>query len=307
MAVLNNWSPPRVSQLLVDADLAIPTGYKLRCNDIYSYDSEMRLRAAASPTWEVKVVKGATYINGSCRAPSFRKDASTDPPFFPYGLQTPSIEKYGGGGIDILDSVAFAAGKSASVDSLLTDSISERTGSANISLNSKVLVDHIGEKTASHDIVFDDDIQAQEDFEAKLTQDYLSAHDGAVVRWTSASEETAVNPGVSPGVVIKTVTVPAEYADPNCSFRVLYSHKTTSAIQGRCRVAINGIPVGAGIISDTSYTDSSEVVTGVTAGDTIDIMCWSESGSDLTAYVKDFVVKSADSIYHPVGASPTWT
>ena len=309
MAVLNNWSPPRVSQLLVDADLVIPAAYELCANKIKpstsayitAYDTDGISVCSFRAIGIVMETPKTIHLD------VVRERTAGHSVTFINGIKTDSIDDNGAGAIDILESVALAAGKSASVDSLLTDGISERTGSANISLNSKVLVDHIGEKTASHDIVFDDDIQAQEDFEAKLTQDYLSAHDGTVVRWTSASEETAVNPGLSPGVVIKTVTVPAEYADPNCSFRVLYSHKTTSAIQGRCRVAINGIPVGAGIISDTTYTDSSEVVTGVTAGDTIDIMCWSESGSDLTAYVKDFVVKSEDSIYHPVGASPTWT
>ena len=309
MAVLNNWSPPRVSQLLVDADLTIPDTYKITCMKIQADPSGyLRLlnklgNTVLTVTTTAAIIDPTKLFNVNSIAP-YAPAVRVD---FPDGITTDCIDDSGAAAIDILENIALAAGKSASIDSLLTDGISERTGSANISLNSKLLVDNIGEKTASHGIVFDDDIQAQEDFEAKLTQDYLSADDGTVVRWASASEETAVNPGLSPGVVIKTVTVPAEYADPNCSFRVLYSHKTTSALQGRCRVAINGIPVKAGIISDTSYEDSSEVVTGVTAGDTIDIMSWSESGSSLTAYVKDFIVKSADSIYHPVGASPTWT
>jgi len=308
LAVLNNWSPPRVSQLVVDANLVIEDPYTLTTHHL---KSPVGQSLVLSPSGHVVayVNTAGILMSGSAgvKTNKLEEASAGNSISFPDGLKTDSINDNGAGVIDILESVALATGKSASVDSLLTDGISERTGSANISLNSKLLVDNIGEKTASHGIVFDDDIQAQEDFEAMLTQDYLSADDGTVVRWTSASEETAVNPGLSPGVVIKTVTVPAEYADPNCSFRVLYSHKTTSAIQGRCRVAINGIPVGAGIISDTTYEDSSEVVTGVTAGDTIDIMSWSESGSDLTAYVKDFIVKSADSIYHPVGASPTWT
>ena len=308
MAVLNNWSPPRVSQMLVDSDLSIPSPYKIYAARLQGFTGAALLLYGGNGGSCGYISDNAKLVlTGHLQTDGIRERTVGNKIAFPNGLKTDVIDDNGAGTIDILESVALATGKSASVDSLLTDGISERTGSANISLNSKLLVDNIGEKTASHGIVFDDDIQAQEDFEAMLTQDYLSADDGTVVRWTSASEETAVNPGLSPGVVIKTVTVPAEYADPNCSFRVLYSHKTTSAIQGRCRVAINGIPVGAGIISDTTYEDSSEVVTGVTAGDTIDIMSWSESGSDLTAYVKDFIVKSADSIYHPVGASPTWT
>ena len=309
MAVLCNWSPPRVSQLVVDADLMVPNPYTIYAYIIKAFpDSDLLLRnAAGNSSMKLRAGIDSPEFSYGLRVNRILEISTSHSVAFPNGIKVDTIDDNVAGSISILEDIVLNTSKTLTADAILTDGISERTGSANISLNSKLLVDNIGEKTASHGIVFDDDIQAQEDFEAMLTQDYLSADDGTVVRWTSASEETAVNPGLSPGVVIKTVTVPAEYADPNCSFRVLYSHKTTSAIQGRCRVAINGIPVGAGIISDTTYEDSSEVVTGVTAGDTIDIMSWSESGSDLTAYVKDFIVKSADSIYHPVGASPTWT
>ena len=141
MAVLNNWSPPRVSQLLVDADLNLTSSYKLIAKGIQPPPgSVMRFYTGAGVS-RGEYGDSTFSFSGSTgiRVKAVNEYVAGDSVSFPNGLKTDSINDNGAGVIDILESVALATGKSASVDSLLTDGISERTESANISLNSRCL------------------------------------------------------------------------------------------------------------------------------------------------------------------------
>jgi len=307
LAVLNNWSPPRVSQLLVDADLTIPAAYDIRCNKIRGYDSELWLSAATSASWEIRIVHGGTYINGSCRSQAFQKDGTTNPPHFPYGLKTPSIGGYGSVGIiDILESVALAAGKSVSVDSLLTDGISERTGSAGVSVLDVLEVDHIAEQTASAGITFDDDLNIDTDFEAKVTQRYRSASAGDTLRYGDATEVFYNTPGASPGEILKQVTIPDVYLDASCTFRISFTAKKTSVGAAYASVWINGIERAPSVLTlTTDYQVKSTDIGSLTGGDVITVHVYGVGAQDM--YIKDFTVKSTDSVYTPLAASPIWS
>jgi len=310
LAVLNNWSPPRVSQLMVDADLEIPLAYSLYVETVRAFPGSSIYFKSSDGGTSLRIRDTGITIPSprGLLTDSIYPVSAGARVVFPTGIKTDSIDDNGAATIDILESIALAAGKSASVDSLLTDSITERTGSANISLNSKVLVDHIGEKTASHDIVFDDDIDAQEDFEAKLTQEYRSADAGATLRYENVAEETAASPGASPGVVIKTVTIPEEYADPSCTFTVSFTAKRTGTLGAGMYAAvfINGVLSGGTQLTLTeSYQVETNDIGSLTAGDTIAIHGYGDGA--YMVYVKDFTIKSSDSAYHPVGGSPTWS
>jgi len=309
MAVLNNWSPPRVSQLVVDANLVIANPHKIQADVIQAFggrDIDFRNGLGLNSIKITPSSPPAHFVRGLA-TPEIYEYIAGNRVDFPDGINVDTIDDSGAAAISVLEDIALDTAKTLTADAILTDAITEKTGSANISLNSKVLVDHIGEKTASHDIVFDDDIQAQEDFEAKLTQDYLTAAAGDTDRYTSAGEETAVNPGASPGVPIKSVTVPGEYADPNCTFRITYTAKRSGTLGAgmKASICINGVVKSIGASLDEVYDVRSVDLAGITAGDVISINGYGDGA--YTVYVKDFAVKSTDSVYTPAGASPTWT
>jgi len=308
LAVLNNWSPPRVSQLLVDADLNLPSPYKLLTGGIQAIPGEyMRFYNNAgafighygNAGWWIYTTNGL-YVN---RILEYSLGNGVK---FPNGIKTDSIDDDGAGAIDILESVAFAAGKSASIDSLLTDGISERTGSAGVSVLDVLEVDHIAEQTASAGITFDDDLNIDTDFEAKVTQRYRSASAGDTLRYGDATEVFYNTPGASPGQILKQVTIPDVYLDASCTFRISFTAKKTSVGAAYASVWINGIERAPSVLTlTTDYQVKSTDIGSLTGGDVITVHVYGVGAQDM--YIKDFTVKSTDSVYTPLAASPIWS
>ena len=308
MAVLNNWSPPRVSQLLVDADLDLTSAYKLIAKGIQPppgstmafYEEAGSVRGGYSNTsWTF-------YGSGGIRTDMIRERTAGSSVTFPDGLKTASIDDNGAGTIDILENIALAAGKSASIDSLLTDGISERTGSAGVSVLDVLEVDHIAEQTASAGITFDDNLNIDTDFEAKVTQRYRSASAGDTLRYGDATEVFYNTPGVSPGEILKQVTIPDVYLDASCTFRISFTAKKTAAGNAYASVWINGIERAPSVLTlTTGYQVKSTDIGSLTGGDVITVHVYGVGAQDM--YVKDFTVKSTDSVYTPLAASPAWS
>jgi hypothetical protein len=308
MAVLNNWSPPRVSQLLVDADLTIPDTYKITCMKIQADPSGyLRLlnklgNTVLTVTTSAAIIDPTKLFNVNSIAP-YAPAVRVD---FPDGITTDCIDDSGAAAIDILESVAFAAGKSASIDSLLTDGISERTGSAGVSVLDVLEVDHIAEQTASAGITFDDDLNIDTDFEAKVTQRYRSASAGDTLRYGDATEVFYNTPGTSPGEILKQVTIPDVYLDTSCTFRISFTAKKTAVGAAYASVWINGIEHAPSVLTlTTDYQVKSRDIGSLTGGDVITVHVYGVGAQDM--YIKDFTVKSTDSVYTPLAASPTWS
>lgn len=307
MAVLNNWSPPRVSQLLVDADLVIEDPYTLTTHYLLSPAGQS---ITLSPSGTVVGVVNSNGIRmlelKSIKTDKLEEATAGNSIRFPNGLKTDSIDDNGAGAIDILETVAFAAGKSASVDSLLTDGISERTGSAGVSVLDVLEVDHIAEQTASAGITFDDNLNIDTDFEAKVTQRYRSASAGDTLRYGDATEVFYNTPGVSPGEILKQVTIPDVYLDASCTFRISFTAKKTAAGNAYASVWINGVERAPSVLTlTTGYQVKSTDIGSLTGGDVITVHVYGVGAQDM--YVKDFTVKSTDSVYTPLAASPAWS
>jgi len=308
MAVLNNWSPPRVSQLLVDADLTIPDTYKLITRGIQAPPGSYLYFYTSAGT-ELAYYGHSSWLfsgSGGIRTNTITERYAGDSVKFPNGLKTDSIDDNGAGVIDILESVALAAGKSASIDSLLTDGISERTGSAGVSVLDVLEVDHIAEQTASAGITFDDDLNIDTEFEAKVTQRYRSASAGNTLRYGDATEVFYNTPGASPGQILKQVTIPDVYLDASCTFRISFTAKKTSVGAAYASVWINGIVRAPSVLTlTTDYQVKSTDIGSLTGGDVITVHVYGVGAQDM--YIKDFTVKSTDSVYTPLAASPIWS
>ena len=308
MAVLNNWSPPRVSQLLVDADLTIPLAYKLIAKGIQALPGESLYFYSQSgvPVANYDTASWSFYASAGVYADRIKEYHTGNSVRFPTGLKTDSIDDNGAGVIDILESVAFAAGKSASIDSLLTDGISERTESAGVSVLDVLEVDHIAEQTASAGITFDDDLNIDTDFEAKVTQRYRSASAGDTLRYGDATEVFYNTPGTSPGEILKQVTIPDVYLDTSCTFRISFTAKKTAVGAAYASVWINGIEHAPSVLTlTTDYQVKSTDIGSLTGSDVITVHVYGVGAQDM--YIKDFTVKSTDSVYTPLAASPTWS
>lgn len=299
---------PRVSELVVDADLTIPEAYTIYARAITALsggnlalcDNLGNNQADARPT--------GLYLNGpSVLYANFirEKNAGTRV-VFPNGIRTDTINDNGAPVITVLEDLELDAGKYIKAASAQVDTITDRAYSGMPSFPYGLKADHIAEYTSAHGIVFDDTVTL-DSLITLLTQRYRTAAAGATSRYASADEVFISNPGATPTQIKSSVTIPAWYSGATNTFSITFEGKSSAISAGdEMYLTVNNVEVGTRLsLTDSGYSIKNQNIGTLKAGDVIKIMCVDTVGTGGNLYCRKFEILSTDTVSLPI-STETW-
>lgn len=299
---------PRVSQLVVDTDLTIPTGYKIYTGSIQAPTGATLYLRDNEGTPRFWLVTGAVYIPTATplHVDVIKEYNASNRVRFPHGILTDVIDDYSGGLINILESCQLAATKYLAAPTLLGDVIKDQAGTGAAPFPLGIETDDINEYTASHGIDLNDPV-ALAALTTLLTQRYRTATASDTQRWASDAEVSIANPGAVETVIKTGPTVPDWYSGSSNEFRITFDGKATNVSpDDEMYLTVNGVEVGARLsLSHLGYTTWSQDIGSLAAGDVIRVVCINPAGTGGNLYCRNFRVKSTDTVAVPM-TTETW-
>lgn len=298
---------PRVSQLVVDADLSIPAAYSIYTTNlkaltghnlsIYSGDNNRCALFANAGNY--------TIFYGYLNVDVITEKSPGNKVKILSGLKTDSIDDNGAGLINILESCQLAATKYLAAPTLRGDVIEDQAGTGAAPFPLGIETDDINEYTASHGIDINDPVLLDA-LITKLTQMYLTAGASDTVRKSSDSEAIIANPGAVWTLVKGSFTIPDNYVGSGNAIRIKWAGKTQNAGGSpKQAVFVNGVKVGVDKSITNAYANLSVDISGVSAGDVIAIYSYDLSGVTGQHYAKEFRVCCDDTVADVMGTL-TW-
>lgn len=308
MPALVGMGLPRVSELVIDADLIIPAAYKILTKKIqclpgttlFIHDESGGASLYVSNIGlAIEPARGLFTNHINERTTSNRVE-------FPNGIKTDTIDDNDGGLINILESTQLAATKYLATPSLMGDNILDQAGTGKPSFSQGLKADHIAEYTASHGIVFDDTVTI-DSLVTLLTQRYRTAAAGATSRYASAAEVFISNPGATPAQIKSSVTIPAWYSGATNTFSITFDGKSSAVSAGdEMYLTVNDVEVGTRLpLSHTGYSTRAQNIGTLKAGDVIKIMAVDTVGTGGNLYCRNYAITSTDTVSLPV-STETW-
>lgn len=308
MPALVGMGLPRVSELVIDADLTIPPAYKMVVKDIWGDPASGLYLRDESGNLCVTLHTHYSYI-----APGYPlivdliyESTAGSRVNFPNGIRTNTISDSSGGLINVLNHVQLAATKYLAAPSLRGDNILDQAGTGKPSFSQGLKVDHIAEYTASHGIVFDDTVTLAS-LITLLTQRWRTAAAGTTSRYASAAEVFISNPGATPAQIKASVTIPSWYSGATNTFSITFDGKSSAVSAGdEMYLTVNNVEVGTRLpLSNTGYATHAQNIGTLKAGDVIKIMAVDTVGTGGNLYCRNYAITSTDTVSLPM-TSETW-
>lgn len=299
---------PRVSELVVDANLTIPAAYKIITRYIQALPASALVFNNNAGTSIAYFADDALTFNSGKRliTDTISESSVGSRVSFPSGLKTDTIDDNGGGLINILESAQLAATKYLAAPSLMSDNILDQAGTGKPSFSQGLKADHIAEYTAAHGIVFDDTVTL-DSLITLLTQRYRTAAAGATSRYASAAEVFISNPGATPTQIKSSVTIPAWYSGATNTFSITFDGKSSAVSAGdEMYLTVNDVEVGTRLsLSNAGYSTHAQNIGTLEAGDVIKIMAVDTVGTGGNLYCRNYAITSTDTVSLPV-TTETW-
>lgn len=298
---------PRVSQLVVDADLIMPTGYIIKTEAVQELAGRTVSFRSSSGTNILTVDGTGVRIRSAIPlyVDSIYERTAGSIVTFVNGLKTNSINDGGGGLINILQSCQLAATKYLAAPTLMGDVIEDQAGTGAAPFPLGIETDDINEYTASHGIDINDPVTLDA-LVTKLTQMYRTGAPSNTQRDIDATEVTIAEPPVGHTILKGSITIPDNYTGSANGIRLKVTAKKTNA-GGivALRAYINAVDQGAWSNITNSYAEYSTDLSGVAPGDVLTVYCYSSVAGGGNVSAKDLKACCDDTIAHVMG-SLTW-
>ena len=308
MPVMVGQAQPRVSQLVVDANLTIPTAYRIIAENIQPPAGAHLYLNTAAGVHSLRIYEDFPAVKsfGPLYIDAIQEGSTGARTAFGTGIKTDVIDDNGGGLINILESCQLAATKYLAAPTLLADMYGDQAGTGAAPFPLGIQTDDIGEYTASHGIDLNDPV-ALAALTTLLTQRYRTATAGDTQRWASDAEVSIANPGAVETVIKTGPTVPDWYSGSSNVFRITFDGRATNpSPDDQMYLTVNGVEVGARCnLANIGYTTWSQDIGSLSAGDVIRVVCINPAGTGGKLYCRNFRVKSTDTVAIPM-TTETW-
>lgn len=299
---------PRVSELVVDADLTIPVGYKLITGKVQApVGQTLNFYSSAAAMIAYVNSAGLSIVDSAALFTDHINEVTASHRVeFPHGVKIDYMEDYSIGYIRFQDIISMAAGIPVNSDQINVNTIVDRPQTGAVNFTRGINTDDINEYTASHGIDLNDPVTLDA-LVAKLTQRYRTAAAGAVSRYASAAEVFIPNPGATPTQIKSSVTVPDWYAGATNTFTITFDgHSSAVSAGDEMYLTVNDVEVGTRLpLSSPGYSTKNQDIGTLEAGDVIKIMCVDTVGTGGNLYCRNFEILSADTVNLPI-STETW-
>lgn len=299
---------PRVSELVVDADINIPVAYKLITAKIQAqvggplgFYTNGGWPKAYVGTDGLVVDGGATLFTDHVS-----EVTASHRTVFNHGIKTDTIDDNGAAEIGILENICARPTKYVRASKASFNAFYYEDGASAAPFPAGIKVDHIAEYTSAHGIVFDDTVTL-DSLITLLTQRWRTAAAGATSRYASDAEVFIANPGATPTQIKSSVAVPDWYAGATNTFTITFDGHSSAVSSGdEMYITVNDVEVGTRLpLSSPGYSTKNQDIGMLETGDVIKIMCVDTVGTGGNLYCRNFRISSTDTVSLPI-TTETW-
>lgn len=299
---------PRVSELVVDADLTIPAAYKIITRTVQAFAGGVLALYGPSGSTTAQIADNYIRIVPTryLEVDTIYDSSALNRVAFPDGIKTDTIDDNGGANISVLEDILLDSAKSLFSVYGNISVLSNKTGTGAVRFSSGIETNHIAEYTAAHGIVFDDTV-LMTTLTTMLSQMFRTATVSDTLRKSLDTETYLANGGDGFVKISSDITIPVNYVGSGNDFRIKFDgYDTGSGGLPKMAVFVNGVQVGVAHSTGGAYVTYNDDINNLKAGDTIAIYCNPNGMVGGRFYLRNFRLYCDDTVSNVLG-SYTWT